>query len=103
MPSVKEHIPLAVVTIVLSIAVFILFKEVRGLRGHVATMLQQPPVAYIPQLSAQPLLGGEGALVDDQLQQQQLPPAPSEDPVPSTTPLPPKVTSKAAGGKAKAP
>lgn len=55
MPSFRDHLPLAVVTIVLSIAIFTLFKEVRNTRSQMATLFeqqrQQPQLAYIPSLA----------------------------------------------------
>ena len=89
MPAFKDHLPLATVTIVLSIALFILFKEVRALKLNA---LQQPPIAYIPSL----------------------PPYPSSSPAPGEAqpeihegdaeedPLPPPVTKLPSKNKAKA-
>lgn len=34
MPALRDHIPLAIVTIALSVAVFILFKEVKAAKEH---------------------------------------------------------------------
>jgi predicted lipid-binding transport protein (Tim44 family) len=95
MPSVKEHIPLAVVTIVLSIAMFILFREVRGIRGHVTALAQQAPVAYFPQLSTAPAS-------TQAVGETTAPAAPAEEEEPpAPTPLPPKVTSTKISSKAK--
>lgn len=54
MPSIRDHVPLAIVTIVLSVAMFILFREVRTVKAQTTAILQQPPMAFIPQLQQLP-------------------------------------------------
>lgn len=78
MTSFKNHVPLAIITIVLSVAIFILFKELKTVKAQAATgaqfaasfqeqqqqhaqLLQQLPQQFIveppPQLEE---LGGQG-------------------------------------------